>query len=197
MQSVEAINKKMAKVSEILEFERNVIQELSIRERESCVAKKFGINVTHYRELKRENTIPQELLDKYKPDATQSTKRQKSNQGIIIGEEIRKAVGIDKENINNIATIYANGVNVSPTIRDKAIVFVDEANTRLSDAGIYVIKSKKINNNDEVFIRRLILQPNGEVYIICDSDTSEQHNHKAQLDEISILGKVVGVITKV
>ncbi len=197
MQSIEELNKKMAKVSKILELETSVLNSLSSREKERCVAKKFGINITKYRELKRSDTIPEELFNKYSPEATQAKENHKENINIVIDEETRLAIGIETEKLGDIVTISISGTDMSPTIKDKAIVFVDKKNTELLDAGIYVIKSNELGDSNEVFIRRLILQPNGEVDIICDNDVLKKYSHKTKLSEIEIIGKVVGAITKV
>ena len=119
------------------------------------------------------------------------------NKSITINNKTCRAFNIKKENLNDVMSVIANGVNMSPTIKDKAIVFFDTSDISLLDANIYVFKSNETAQGKEVFIRRLILQPNGEVHIICDNDKLGKYTQSTRLNKIEILGRVIGVTMSV
>ncbi len=93
-------------------------------------------------------------------------------------------------NSENIEAINAVGDSMSPTVKENSTVLVDRTQTMLNSSGVYVV-----NTISGLFIKRLSLNPHGGVDLISDNKTYDTIN--MPIDEVTIVGKVVGSLEKI
>jgi phage repressor protein C with HTH and peptisase S24 domain len=102
-------------------------------------------------------------------------------------------IGVDSTLLNFLNSNYkytellsVQGESMQPIIQDGSIVFVDKSKMSINDSSIYAILIE-----DEVFIKKI--EQNNDEYIL-KSINSQYQDIKTK--ELKIIGKVIGVLTK-
>ncbi|WP_281951973.1 S24 family peptidase [Nitrosophilus kaiyonis] len=106
---------------------------------------------------------------------------------LYLDENIIKILG--KENIKNIEALNVIGDSMEPMLKDGSIVFIDRTQKDIKKGGVFVIST-----NGGVFIKRVVLKTDGSVELISENPLYPKEN--INIDEIIILGKVVGSVEK-
>jgi len=93
---------------------------------------------------------------------------------------------IDKKLVNkNLDAINVIGDSMEPTLKDGNIIFVDINDKNIINGGIFVIST-----NAGIFVKRINLKSTGEIELISDNNIYPKET--INVDEINIIGKVVG-----
>ena len=82
-----------------------------------------------------------------------------------------------------IEAIKVNGDSMSSTLNDGDMIFVDKLQHEVKNGKIFIIRM-----NDEIFVKRLYISPNG---LIVKSDNPDYPQFNIKKDEIEILGQVI------
>ncbi|MCT7908444.1 S24 family peptidase [Arcobacter lacus] len=113
--------------------------------------------------------------------------------------ESKRKIKIDKTFIDalkpsgmsyNIEAIRASGDSMEPTIADGSIVIIDKNDTNFSRSGIFVLRTEA-----GLLIKRLSRNINGDVSVV--SDNSVYHIDVIKANNLTVFGKVLGVVRKV
>jgi len=212
--------KIMERVSMIMET------ELGIAPYDKNIANELGMSPTQYANNKKRNKIPYFEITKFchmheitinwillGESSMKLIQREEELYKIRLIEKINASCGgggfcdeeaeakyiyIDKNsaaklgimNSKNIEAIHAVGDSMSPTIKEDSTVLVDRTKSTLTSSGVYVV-----NTVNGLFIKRLALNPNGGVDLISDNKIYE--NITMPIDDVAIVGKVVGSLEKI
>lgn len=103
---------------------------------------------------------------------------------LYINEETVELIGGIK-NLKNIEAINVIGDSMEGTLMNNSIILVDKSKKYIEDYEIYVI-----NTNQGIFVKRL---KDNESYITLISDNKIYKDEPIYKEDITILGKVVGV----
>ena len=90
----------------------------------------------------------------------------------------------------NVEAIKATGDSMEPTIKDGATVLLDRNNTNIAKSGIFVIRTQ-----NGLLIKRISQNIHGGIDIM--SDNPLYLKEKATLEDITVVGKVLGSINAV
>ncbi len=219
MQDVD-FTKIMERVSMIMET------ELGITPFDKNIAMELGMSPTQYANNKKRNKIPYFEITKFchKHEITinwvllgessmKLIQREEELYKIRLIERINASCGgggfcdeeaqskyiyIDKTsatklgiiNSKDIEAIHAVGDSMFPTIKEDSTVLVDKTKNALNSSGVYVV-----NTVSGLFIKRLSLNPNGGIDLI--SDNKIYDTITMPIDEVTIVGKVVGSLEKI
>lgn len=107
---------------------------------------------------------------------------------IFINKKYAKTLGIT--NSKNIEAINVVGDSMIPTIQDNSIIFIDRLKNTYENNGVYVL-----NTINGLFVKRLLINDAGDVELI--SDNKSYSNIPMKLDDVEIIGKVIGSLDKV
>ena len=118
--------------------------------------------------------------------------------GFCDEEAKAKYIYLDKNSANklgiinseNVEAIRAVGDSMTPTIKEDSTVLVDSTKNTLNSSGVYVV-----NTVSGLFVKRLSLNPNGGVDLI--SDNKNYNTITMPVQEVSIIGKVIGSLEKI
>ncbi|MBD3793014.1 MAG: LexA family transcriptional regulator [Campylobacterales bacterium] len=91
-------------------------------------------------------------------------------------------------NLNTIEAINVDGESMEPTLQDGSIVLLDREQKNVHKEGIYVVNTV----NAGLFIKRVRQQTDGMIELI--SDNPSYSPERVSVDEIQIVGRVVGNI---
>ena len=220
MESIDIdFTKAMERVAIIME------RELGIAPYDKNIASELGMSPTQYANNKKRNKIPYLEITKFchKHEITinwillgessmKLIQREEEIYKIRLIEKINASCGgggfcdeeteskyiyIDKNsasklgiaNSENIEAIRAVGDSMIPTIKEDSTVLIDRTKNTLTTSGVYVV-----NTVSGLFIKRLALNPNGGVDLI--SDNKIYDTITMMIDEVTIVGKVVGSLEK-
>lgn len=212
--------KIMERVSMIMET------ELGIAPYDKNIANELGMSPTQYANNKKRNKIPYLEITRFchKHEITinwillgessmKLIQREEELYKIRLIERINASCGgggfcdedaearyiyIDKTSAaklgifdsKDIEAIHAVGDSMSPTIKEDSTILVDRAKNILNSSGVYVV-----NTVSGLFIKRLALNPNGGVDLI--SDNKIYDTITMPVDEVAIIGKVVGSLERI
>lgn len=109
-------------------------------------------------------------------------------QKLYIDKNIETFFG--KENLKNIEALNVIGDSMEPMLKDGSIVFVDRSQIDIKKGGVFVIST-----NAGVFIKRVVLKTDGSVDLISENRIYPKEN--INIDEIMVIGRVVGAIEKI
>jgi len=109
-------------------------------------------------------------------------------QKLYLDKELETFFG--KENIKNIEALNIIGDSMEPLLRDESIIFIDKSKKDIKKGGIFVFAT-----NAGVFIKRVILKADGNVELI--SENRIYPKETISIDEVSIVGKVIGSLSKI
>ncbi len=90
----------------------------------------------------------------------------------------------------NVEAIKVMGDSMEPQLKDGAIVLIDRDSTDLSRNGIYVVNTI----NSGLLIKRVARNADGDIDLI--SDNKDYPIISFPVDDISIVGKVIGALEK-
>ena len=107
---------------------------------------------------------------------------------IYIDKTYAEKLGI--QNTENFDAINVVGDSMEPTVRGDSIVLIDKTKNTLEGSGIYVV-----NTISGLFVKRLSLNPNGNIELISDNKNYPVMSMIAS--EVTIIGKVVGSLDKI
>ncbi|OCL81613.1 putative HTH-type transcriptional regulator [Arcobacter porcinus] len=209
-------NDVMDRVSLIIE------KELKIPPKDKVIARYLGISPTNFANLKSRNSIPYEEIiyfsAKYKVSTNWIFLNQKCNSLIEQEEKFYSLRVIDKINAscgggsfeddnmkvlhiklnketleksgysssNGLEAIKVIGDSMYPTLKDKELILIDKNKNRYNSSSVFLI-----NTTSGLFVKRLKINRNNIDLI---SDNKEYSNLTLCVDEITILGEVLGVL---
>ena len=107
---------------------------------------------------------------------------------LYLDKEIEKFLG--KENIKNIEALNVIGDSMEPALKDGSIIFIDKNQRDIKKGGIFVLAT-----NAGVFIKRVVLKTNGTIELISENSIYPKEN--ISIDEVNIIGKVIGALEKI
>jgi len=90
-----------------------------------------------------------------------------------------------QQELDNIEALRVSGDSMEPTFSYHDVIFINKNNKNLRRRGVFVIKTEY-----GLFIKRISMRVDGKIDII--SDNKEYATLTVKLNEIEILGKVVG-----
>jgi phage repressor protein C with HTH and peptisase S24 domain len=211
--------KIMERVSMIMET------ELGIAPYDKNIANELGMSPTQYANNKKRNKIPyfeitnfchkyeitinwillgessMKLIQReeeiYKIRLIDKINASCGGGGFCDEEAEKKYIYLDKNSANklgiinseNVEAIRAVGDSMVPTIKEESTVLVDRTKNMLTSSGVYVV-----NTVSGLFIKRMALNPNGGVDLI--SDNKNYETITMPIDEVTIIGKVIGSLEK-
>ena len=91
---------------------------------------------------------------------------------------------------DKIDAITVTGESMEPTLRDGSIILIDRNKTDIVNGSIFVI-----NAGGTVYIKRLMMNPNGNIDMI--SDNSIIPKQEAHVEESVVIGRVIGALEKI
>lgn len=109
------------------------------------------------------------------------------NDRLYLDDQVANRLGMS---LNSIEAINVVGESMEPTIKDGDILFIDREKTDISRGGVFVVSS-----THGVFVKRVFKRVDGLIDIV--SDNSEFSVQTLSPDEITIVGKAVGVFGSV
>ena len=102
---------------------------------------------------------------------------------------------VDKQLLDHINSSYkytevlqVSGESMEPDIKDGSLVFVDKSKTSICSSGVYLVST-----NEGLLIKSIKLENNKAILISLNQSFS---NIKTGIQDISIIGKVCGVLIK-
>lgn len=115
----------------------------------------------------------------------------------VFGEEY-EMITLDEKIIHNmlgysntqLEAIHVDGESMEPTLKDRAIVFIDKEQTNINKGGIFIAST-----NAGLFIKRVRQRADGMIELI--SDNQAYPPEILSSSEINIVGKVVGNIESI
>lgn len=199
--------------------------ELGIAPYDKNIANELGLSPTQYANNKKRNKIPYCEITKFchKHEITinwillgersmKLIQREEEIYKIRVIDKINASCGgggfcdeeietkyiyLDKNSANklgitnceNVEAIRAVGDSMVPTIKEDSTVLIDRTKNMLTSSGVYVV-----NTVSGLFVKRMALNPNGGVDLI--SDNKNYETITMPIDEVTIIGKVIGSLEK-
>lgn len=209
-------NEIMERVSLIIE------KELKIQPKDKVIAKYLGLTPTNFANLKNRNSIPYEEIilfaAKYKVSANWIFLNQKCislveeeekfyslkvidrinascGGGAFEDDEIEVSyIKLSKETLeklgygssNSLEAIKVVGDSMYPTLKDKELILIDKSLNKYNSNSVFLV-----NTTNGLFVKRLKINDD-KIDLI--SDNNEYSNFTLCVDEVTILGKVLGVL---
>lgn len=200
--------------------------ELGVAPYDKNIAKELGMSPTQFANNKKRNKIPyfeitnfchkheitinwillgessMKLIEReeeiYKIRLIDKINASCGGGGFCDEEAEAKYIYLDKNSANklgiinseNVEAIRAVGDSMTPTIKEDSTVLVDRTKNTLNSSGVYVV-----NTVSGLFVKRLSLNPNGGVDLI--SDNKNYNTITMPVQEVSIIGKVIGSLEKI
>lgn len=209
----------MDRVATILERE----SESKILDKD--IAKALGMSTTQYSNAKQRNSIPYEKIAGFCAKNRvsinwvlyeQSTEMLKtdSEHGIqikLFGDVNASAGGgafnddenytyfsidpayarlLNISNKDKIDAITVTGESMEPTLKDGSIILIDRNKTNIVNGSIFVI-----NAGGTVYIKRLMMRPDGNIDMISDNDIIP--TQEASVEESIVIGRVIGALERI
>lgn len=109
-------------------------------------------------------------------------------QKLYLDKELEEFLG--KENIKNIEALNVIGDSMEPALKDGSIIFIDKNQKDIKKGGIFVLAT-----NAGVFIKRVVLKTDGTIDLISENSLYPKEN--ISIDEVNIIGKVIGALEKI
>ena len=91
---------------------------------------------------------------------------------------------------DKIDAITVTGESMEPTLKDGSIILIDRNKTDITNGSIFVI-----NAGGTVYIKRLMMNPNGNIDMI--SDNSMMPIQEAHIEESVVIGRVIGALERI
>lgn len=209
-------NEVMERVSLIIE------KELKIPPKDKVIAKYLGISPTNFANLKNRNRIPYEEIiyfaAKYKVSANWIFLNQQCSSlveeeekfyslkvidrinascggGAFEDDEIEVSyIKLSKEtleklgygNSNTLEAIKVVGDSMYPTLKEKELILIDKSQNKYNSSSAFLV-----NTTSGLFVKRLKINDD-KVDLI--SDNKEYPNFTLCLNEVTILGRVLGIL---
>ena len=209
-------NEVMERVSLVIE------KELKIQPKDKVIAKYLGLSPTNFANLKNRNSIPYEEIiyfaAKYKVSANWIFFNQKIRSmleeeekyyslkvidrinascggGAFEDDEIEISyIKLSKEtleklgygNSNSLEAIKVVGDSMNPTLKDNELILIDKSLNKYNSNSVFLV-----NTISGLFVKRLKINDD-KIDLI--SDNKEYSNFTLCVDEVTILGKVLGVL---
>lgn len=210
-------NEVMDRVSLVIE------KKLGMKPKDNVIAKYLDISPTNYANLKNRNSIPYKEIVYFSANYKISTNwiffAQKCSSLVEEEEKYYSLKVIDKINAscgwgsfedsnieysyvklhkqtleklgygsaNALEAIRVVGDSMLPTLKDKDLILIDRSKNKYNTSGLFLVNTI----DDGLFVKRLKM--NGyKIDLI--SDNKEYSNLTLAVDEVTILGKVLGVL---
>ena len=209
-------NEVMDRVSLVIE------KDLKMKPKDNVIAKYLGISPTNYANLKSRNRIPFEEIAyfsaKYKVSVNWILFNQKISSMVVEEEKYYSLKVIDRINAscgggafeedniefsyiklnketleklgysssNGLEAIKVVGDSMYPTLKDKELILIDKNKNKYNSSSVFLV-----NTTNGLFVKRL--KTNGDKIDLI-SDNKEYSNLTLCSDEVTILGKVLGVL---
>lgn len=121
--------------------------------------------------------------------------RASAGGGAEVFSENYETIRVDKRFIGNIEerrlidAIHIYGDSMEPTIKENSIVFVDREDRDISIAGIFIVSSPQ-----GLYVKRLLHKREDDGMVELISDNIDYSPEVFSIDELGIIGRVVGNI---
>ena len=106
---------------------------------------------------------------------------------LFLDDQVASRLGMSLKSVEAINVV---GESMEPTLKDGDILFIDREKTDISRGGVFVVSS-----NHGVFVKRVRKRVDGQIDIV--SDNPDYSPQTLSSDEVTILGKAVGVFGNV
>lgn len=214
----------MLKLSEIIEKLKDIISQESISKKvfDKDVATALNIPQSTFATMKKRNSIPyQEILefcamkkislnwlffdqavDMLKEETEKffqvryfANIRASAGGGAEVFSENYVSIGVDKRLIGDKAinrpldAIHIYGDSMEPTIKENSIVFVDRGDRDISKEGVFIVSSPQ-----GLYIKRVLHKEEDDGLVELISDNIDYAPEVFSIDELGIIGRVVGNI---
>ena len=211
--------KVMDRIARILERE----SETKILDKD--IAKTMGMTSTQYSNSKQRNSIPYQKVAEFCAtnrisinwvlyEQTSEMLKTDSEYGIQVKlfNDVNASAGggalnenenytyltidpayaklLNISNKDNIEAITVIGESMEPTLKDGSIVLIDRNKTHIVNGSIFVI-----NAGGTVYIKRLAINPNGNIDML--SDNPIMPKQEATTVDSMVVGKVIGALERV
>ena len=209
-------NEVMDRVSLVIE------KELKMKPKDNVIAKYLGISPTNFANLKNRNSIPYEEIiyfsAKYKvstnwiflnQQCSSLVEEEEKYYSLKVIDRINASCGggafeedniefsyikLNKEtleklgysNSNGLEAIKVVGDSMYPTLKDKELILIDKNKNNYNSNSVFLV-----NTTNGLFVKRLKIHGD-KIDLI--SDNKEYSNLTLCADEVTILGKVLGVL---
>ena len=209
-------NEVMDRVSLVIE------KELKMKPKDNVIAKYLGISPTNFANLKNRNSIPYEEIiyfsAKYKvstnwiflnQQCSSLVEEEEKYYSLKVIDRINASCGggafeedniefsyikLNKEtleklgysNNNGLEAIKVVGDSMYPTLKDNDFILIDKNKNKYNSSSVFLV-----NTTNGLFVKRL--KTNGDKIDLI-SDNKEYSNLTLCVDEVTILGKVLGIL---
>ena len=209
-------NEVMDRVSLVIE------KELKIKPKDNVIAKYLDISPTNYANLKNRNSIPYKEIVYFSANNKVSTnwiflnqqcsslvEEEEKYYSLKVIDRINASCGggafeddniefsyikLNKETLEKLGYSSSNGLeaikvvgdSMYPTLKDKELVLIDKNKNNYNSNSVFLV-----NTTNGLFVKRL--KTNGDKIDLI-SDNKEYSNLTLCVDEVTILGKVLGVL---
>ncbi|MDY0193390.1 MAG: S24 family peptidase [Aliarcobacter butzleri] len=208
-------NDVMHRVSLVIE------KELKIKPKDNVIAKYLAISPTNFANLKSRNRIPYEEIiyfsAKYKVSANwiffsqkcSSLVEEEKYYSLKVIDRINASCGggsfeedniefsyikLNKETLEKLGYSSSNGLeaikvvgdSMYPTLKDRELILIDKNKNKYNSNSVFLI-----NTTNGLFVKRLKI--NGDKIDLI-SDNKEYSNITLCVDEVTIIGKVLGIL---
>jgi phage repressor protein C with HTH and peptisase S24 domain len=160
-----------------------------------CALKKVSINWLLYEQSSKmlvDNT-GDILKIKYLQDATISAGGGSFNDDesftyLSLDPSYAKMLGITEK--DNIDAINVTGESMNPTIKEGSIILIDRGKTTYQEGKIFAL-----NVSGNLFIKRLVMNTRNGYDLISDNNLIAPQS--VNIDEVVIVGKIIGALEKI
>lgn len=209
-------NEVMDRVSLVIE------KKLGMKPKDNVIAKYLGISSTNYANLKNRNSIPYKEIIYFSANNKVSTnwiflnqqcsslvEEEEKYYSLKVIDRINASCGggafeedniefsyikLNKEtleklgysNNNGLEAIKVVGDSMYPTLKDNDFILIDKNKNKYNSSSVFLV-----NTTNGLFVKRL--KTNGDKIDLI-SDNKEYSNLTLCVDEVTILGKVLGVL---
>ncbi|MFK5974881.1 MAG: LexA family transcriptional regulator [Sulfurovum sp.] len=157
---------------------------------EFCAKKKISLNWLFFDQavdmLKKET-------DKFLQVRYFATIKASAGGGAEVFSENYEKISVDRrligdiENRRLVDAIHIYGDSMQPTIKENSIVFVDREDKNISKDGVFIVTSPQ-----GLYVKRILFKDEGMVELI--SDNSDYAPEVVSIDELGVIGRVIGNI---
>lgn len=211
---------------EVMERVSIVVEKnLGIKPTDKVIARYLNISAPNFANMKKRNRIPFEEIAYFSAKYKVSTNWILFNQhceNLVQHEEkfytlkvidkinascgggafeyeaiSTKQINLDKEILNklgykssnNLEAIKVIGDSMQPTLKEDDLILIDRASNKYNNHSIFLV-----NTTSGLFVKRLEIYDENKIDLI--SDNEEYSNSTFCVDEVIILGKVLGVLER-
>ena len=157
---------------------------------EFCAKKKISLNWLFFDQAV---DMLKKATDKFLQVRYFATIKASAGGGAEVFSETYEKISVDRrligdvENRRLVDAIHIYGDSMQPTIQENSIVFVDREDRDISKDGVFIVTSPQ-----GLYVKRVMFKDEGMVELI--SDNSDYAPEVVSIDELGVIGRVIGNI---